>query len=124
MTAERLDTPTEAPPITPGEVLRDELRKRHGIKQDTLATALGVSRFTVSQIINGQRAVTAETALRLARVLGTSPGFWLTLQNAVDLYWARRRIGDEIAQMPPLLPKQGDEPRPRPLEDLTRRRTG
>jgi len=55
-----------------------------------------VSRFSINQIVNGKRAVTAEMALRLARVLSTTPKLWLDLQRDVDLYAARRKLGEEI----------------------------
>lgn len=87
-------------PIPPGEVLRDEIRERAGVTQDSLAAALGVSRFSVSQLINGRRAITAEMALRLGQVLDTSPEFWLNLQREVDLHRARRRLGPALASLP------------------------
>jgi|SoiMethySBSTD1v2_1073268.scaffolds.fasta_scaffold84349_2 antitoxin HigA-1 len=86
----------EPAPVSPGEVLRDDILAGTGITQDTLAAAMGVSRFTVNQIINGRRAVTADTALRLARVLSTTPDLWLNLQRDVDLWRARRARAAEI----------------------------
>lgn len=86
-------------PQTPGEVLRDRVIKRHRITQDQLALALGVSRLTVNQLVNNKRAVTAEMALRLARVLGTSPEAWLNMQRRVDLEEARRKRGAEIDRL-------------------------
>ena len=94
-------SPEIAPsPTTPGDVLRDEIRERAGVTQDSLAEALGVSRFSVSQLINGRRGVTAEMALRLSQVLDTSPEFWLNLQREVDLHRARRRLGGALAALP------------------------
>lgn len=95
----RFDEPA---PVTPGEVLRDDILVGTGITQDQLASAMSVSRFTVNQIINGRRAVTAEMALRLARVLSTSPDLWLNLQRDVDLWRARRAQRDEINALPVL----------------------
>lgn len=89
-------------PISPGEVLRDEIGVQVGIRQEDLAAAMGVSRLTVSQIINGKRAVTAEMAVRLGRVLDTSPEFWLNLQRAVDLHVARQRLEGDLDRMPVL----------------------
>ena len=66
------------PPIHPGEMLADELEEL-GISATALSQALGVSTNRVTQIINGQRAITAETALRLGRWFGTSAEFWLNL---------------------------------------------
>jgi addiction module HigA family antidote len=101
---------SEAAPISPGDVLRDEIGTRAGIRQDDLAAAMGVSRLTVSQIINGKRTVTADMALRLGRVLDTSPEFWLNLQRAVDLHERRAKLRDALAAMPVLRRRQAGEP--------------
>jgi addiction module HigA family antidote len=76
------------------------------VKQDALAEALGVSRFTVNQVLNGRRGVSPEMALRLAHVLGTSAEMWLTLQARVDLFEARRKLGAEIEKLPVLRPAE------------------
>jgi len=81
-----------APPVAPGEVLRDRILGPLGITQDQLASALQVSRFSVNQIINGRRAITAEMALRLAQVTGTTAQFWLNLQRDVDVYQAHSKL--------------------------------
>ena len=85
-----------APPISPGDVLREFILSDPAITQEGLATTMQVSRFSINQIVNGKRAVTAEMALRLARVLSTTPKLWLDLQRDVDLYAARRKLGEEI----------------------------
>ena len=85
----------EAEPISPGEVLR----KRIGVTQEELASAMRVSRFTINQIVNGKRGITAEMALRLSRVTSTSVEFWLNLQRDVDLYYARRKLGSELEKL-------------------------
>ncbi len=72
------------------------------ISQDALAKALDVSRFSVNQIINEKRAVTPEMALRLARVISTTPEFWLKLQREVDLYSVRMKIGAKLERLPVL----------------------
>lgn len=82
-------------PEAPGDVLRERL-KRFGITQDELADALKVSRLSVNQLVNHRRAVTAEMALRLSRVLGTSPDVWLDLQRAVDLFEAEEKLRGEL----------------------------
>lgn len=87
-----------APPVTPGDVLRKRILGAD-ITQDALAKAMDVSRFSVSQIINGKRAVTPEMALRLSHVTSTTPEFWLDLQRQVDLYAARRRLGAELKRL-------------------------
>src|SRR5437868_6232660 len=94
-----LPNPECPPPITPGEVLRKYILAGK-MTQDKLARALGLSRLTVSQIVNEKRGVSADTALRLAKVFTTTPEFWLNLQNGVDLYWAMRRSGSQIVQLP------------------------
>lgn len=90
------------PPLSPGSVLQERIVSRLDISQAELAKALGVSRFTVNQVLGGRRAVTAEMALRLGHVLDTSPELWLKLQAQVDLFEARRATGAEIAMLPRL----------------------
>jgi addiction module HigA family antidote len=86
----------EPAPISPGEVLRDEILALPGVTQETLAAAMSVSRFTINQIVNERRSVTAEMALRLSKALSTTPEFWLNLQMAVDLYRARMKLRTEV----------------------------
>lgn len=95
------------PPLKPGTFLRDRVLRKPGsrITQETLADALDVSRFTVNQIINGHRAITADMAVRLAFVLGTSPDLWLNMQRRVDLFEAYRKV----AQKAPKLVKLREE---------------
>jgi addiction module HigA family antidote len=90
------------PPLSPGAVLQERIVGRLGLSQAALAKALGVSRFTVNQVLGGRRGVTAEMALRLGHVLDTSPELWLKLQAQVDLFEARRAAGAEIAKLPRL----------------------
>ena len=73
------------PNIHPGEVLQEEFMKPLGISQNRLARAMQVPPRRINEIVHGQRSVTADTALRLARVLGTTPQFWLGLQADYDL---------------------------------------
>ncbi|MEX1119301.1 MAG: HigA family addiction module antitoxin [Terrimicrobiaceae bacterium] len=82
--------------ITPGEILLEEFIKPHGLSQNGLAAALGVSPMTVNQIVNGKRSVTAEVALRLGRYFGMSPQFWLHLQARYDLEKAEDAIGPRL----------------------------
>lgn len=84
---------------TPGDLLREQVVGRLGITQDQLADALGVSRYSVNQLINDRRAITAEMALRLSVVLGTTAEFWLELQMGVDLERARRRLGADVSTL-------------------------
>lgn len=87
---------------SPGEVLRRYIVRGDRIKQDELALAMKVSRVTINQLINDKRAITAEMALRLARVLNTTPEFWLDLQRGVDLHKARLALASDIKTMPVL----------------------
>ena len=83
------------PPIHPGELLRDELGEI-GVSMNELARALRVPMNRISAIVNGRRAITVDTAMRLARYFGTSPQFWLNLQNAYDLEVAERAIRPRV----------------------------
>jgi addiction module HigA family antidote len=95
--------PTHRAPIHPGEMLLEEWLKPLGISQSAFATRLGVSFPRLHEIIHGKRGVTADTALRLARVTATSPDFWLTLQTDWDLWHAMRaEAAKEIARLEPL----------------------
>jgi len=88
-------------PTHPGEILREEFLEPMGISVYALANALRVPRSRVNDIVRGRRAITADTALRLARYFGTSPEFWVNLQAHYDLEVAkdssRRRIEKEVA---------------------------
>ncbi len=86
------------PPVHPGDVLKEDFLKPAGISQYALAKALGVPQIRISQIVNGKRAITPDTALRLARHFGTTPEFWLGMQMQYDLEVARERVGDIIRQ--------------------------
>lgn len=89
------------PPTHPGEILLEDFLKPAGVSQYRLAKAMGVPALRLSQIIRGKRAVTADTALRLAKVLGTTAQFWLTIQNRYDLESAESTI-QELAHIEPL----------------------
>jgi addiction module HigA family antidote len=84
------------PPVHPGEVLRHDFLEPFGLSAHALAMALRVPPNRITTILAGTRAVTAETALRLARHFGTSPGFWLNLQKVYELEVAERAEGDRI----------------------------
>jgi antitoxin HigA-1 len=79
-------------PIPPGEVLVEAYLDPRGITITDLASASGLSRKHVSQIINGHVGITAATAVRFARVFGTTPELWLNMQNKVDLYDAEGTV--------------------------------
>jgi len=83
-------------PVHPGEVLLEDFLKPLGLTQYRLAKSLTVPPRRVNEIVHGKRAVTADTALRLARFFGTSERFWLNLQTSYDLEIERDRLGDRL----------------------------
>jgi len=83
-------------PIHPGEVLLEDFMKPFGLTQYRLAHDIGVTPIRISQIVNGQRAVTVDTAMRLARYFGTSAEVWLRLQVQYDLEVAQSQLSDRI----------------------------
>ena len=91
------------PPIHPGETIREDILKPLGLSVNRLAMDLHVPVTRMNEIVNGRRSITADTALRLARYLGTSAQFWLNLQAKYDLEMA----GDDLAA------RIEDEVRPR-----------
>ena len=91
-----LDSGEELPPVHPGEVLRADFLDAMGLTAHALALALRVPANRVTAILAGERAVTADTALRLARHFGTSAGFWLNLQKRYELEVAERAAGARI----------------------------
>jgi addiction module HigA family antidote len=86
-------------PVHPGEILLHDFMEPLGLSQSALAKALGVTAMRVSQIVRGQRAVTADTALRLSRYFGTRPGWWVDLQSYYDLEIATDELETRIARM-------------------------
>jgi addiction module HigA family antidote len=83
------------PPIHPGEILADELAELD-MSAAELARVLHVPTNRITQILKGQRAITADTALRLGQWLGTGPELWLNLQKAYELRLAEHEVGAEI----------------------------
>jgi antitoxin HigA-1 len=86
----------EIPPIHPGEILIEEYLKPMGISQYRLAKDINVDPRRINEIIHGQRSITADTALRLARYFGTSERFWLNLQSRYDLELQKMELGDRL----------------------------
>ena len=82
--------------IHPGEILQEEFLVPMGISQSRLASDIGVSPRRINEIVHGTRAVTANTALRLARYFGTSAQFWLNLQSHYDLETESDKLGDRL----------------------------
>jgi addiction module HigA family antidote len=93
-------------PITPGELLQEEFLQPLGVSQYRLAKAIGVPASRISEIVTGQRAITADTDLRLCRFLGLSPGYWLRAQVAHDTELASAELADELEQIQPLVAAQ------------------
>jgi len=84
------------PNIHPGEILAEEFLSPLGLSQNALARALGVSPRRINEIVLGKRAITTDTALRLARYFGNSPGFWMLLQATFDLEEAQQALGSQL----------------------------
>ncbi len=86
------------PPVHPGEILLEDFLKPLGLSQYRLAKSLSVPPRRINEIVLGKRAVTADTALRLARFFGTSDRFWLNLQAAYDLDVERDRLAGRLTK--------------------------
>jgi len=84
------------PPIHPGEILLEDFMKSLGLSQYRLSKDIGVTPIRISQIVNGKRSVSIDTALRLARYFGTSAGVWLRLQVRYDLEVAGQELSERI----------------------------
>jgi antitoxin HigA-1 len=87
------------PPLHPGEMLREEFLVPLGLSPGALAKAMGVPRTRVERIVAETSGVTADTALRLSKALGTSAQLWLNLQTRYDVETAERAIGKELAKI-------------------------
>ena len=84
-------------PVHPGEILREELETL-GLSANALSKEMGVSANRIRMILSGQRGVSADTALRLARYFGTTPQLWMNLQKTWELRQAEIEAGREIAE--------------------------
>jgi antitoxin HigA-1 len=78
--------------VTPGEMLKHEFLADHGLSQNQLAKAIGISPNRIAEIVNNRRRITADTAVRLGLYFGNSPEFWMNLQTHYDLKIARRGL--------------------------------
>ena len=94
-------------PVHPGEILLEEFLKPLGVSQYRLAHDIGVPPRRINEIVHGTRAISADTALRLARCLGTSERFWLNLQAAYDLDVERDRLGKRLLEEVEVLAQAG-----------------
>lgn len=86
-------------PPHPGELLREDFLPDYGITVTQFAQAIGVSRQTVNELLRERRSVSSEMALRLSRIFGNTPEFWLNAQQAIDLWDAERKIESEIQRI-------------------------
>ena len=89
-------------PIHPGEILRTEFLPDYGLTVSALARALGVSRQTVNELLRERRTLSPAMALRLSRLFGNSPEFWLNLQRNVDLWDAEVSMKDKVRRIKPI----------------------
>lgn len=86
------------PPIHPGEILSEEFLKPMGISQYRLAKEIGVPPMRISKIVRGERGISADTALRLARYFGMSVEFWTGIQTHFEVEAARMELGDRLEE--------------------------
>ena len=96
------DNQLQRRPVHPGEMLREDFMPDYGLAVSGLAEAIGVSRQSVNELVRERRAVSPEMALRLGRLFGNSPEFWLNLQRAVDLYDTAAATQDDVQRITPL----------------------
>lgn len=97
-----METGTIMPPVHPGEILLEEFLKPLEVSQYQLAKEISVPARRVNEIVHGQRRISADTALRLARYFGTSEQFWMNLQTRYDLEIEKDRLGDALDEIHPL----------------------
>jgi len=90
-------------PTHPGAVLREDVMPELDITQEVLATHLGVSRLTVSELLHEKRGLTAEMAVRISKVVGGSPESWLRMQEALDIWRAEMKFKDNPSIAPTAL---------------------
>ena len=95
-------TKREFSPTHPGEMLREDFMPDFDLNTTSMATALGVSRQTINELLRERRAITPVMALRLSRLFGNFPEFWMNAQHAWDLWDSERRFRKELSQIQPL----------------------
>ena len=89
----------EIPPAHPGEMIREDFMHDYGLAASSLARALNVSRQTVNELLRERRSVSASMALRLSKLFGNTPEFWLNAQCAVDLWNMKKQYKSELKQI-------------------------
>ena len=92
----------EIPPTHPGEMIREDFIPDYSLTTTSLANSLGVSRQTINELLRERRSITPPMALRLSRLFGNSPEFWLNAQHARDLWESEKRFQKELNKIHPL----------------------
>jgi addiction module HigA family antidote len=92
----------EVPPTHPGEMIREDFMPDFNLNATSMAASLGVSRQTINELLRERRTITPVMALRLSRLFGNSPEFWLNAQHARDLWNSEQRFEKELSQIQPL----------------------
>jgi len=92
----------ETRPTHPGEMLREDFMPDYDLNTTSMAKALGVSRQTINEILRERRSISPVMALRLSRLFGNSPEFWLNAQHSWDLWDSGHRYRNELSQIQPL----------------------
>jgi len=93
------------PAVHPGELLADELEALH-MSARKFAEHIDVPPNAITMIVNGQRGISAEMALRLGRVFGTGERYWMNLQSLYEVKMARHKLGEKVASIVPLVPAE------------------
>ena len=96
--------PMNRRPTHPGEMLREDFLPDYGLTTSSLAEAIGVSRQSINELLRERRSVSPAMALRLAKLFGNTPEFWLNAQRAVDLWEVAQLIEDEVKHISTLAP--------------------
>lgn len=93
----------QLPPLHPGEILREEFIVPYGLTAGKVAKACGVPRTRIERIVNEEKGVSGDTALRLGRLFRTSPEFWMNLQALYEVQMAKQALGKDIEEIQPLV---------------------
>ena len=97
-------TPIQRRPTHPGEMLREDFLSDYGLTASTLAEAIGVSRQSINELLRERRGISPAMALRLGKLFGNSPEFWLNAQRAVDLWDVAQEIQNDVTRIKTLVP--------------------
>ena len=96
--------PLKRPPIHPGEILREDVLPALGVSVSEAARRLRISRQQLHRVLACTHPITTEMALRIGKFTGNGPGLWLRMQQTYDLWYAERRMKDEMAKIKPVAP--------------------